>query len=567
MNIQVKKSKKNFMKLFKIALLTLISVTSAEVTFSQQANYDLTPGNGNGLRFWSDNNYKIHMGTGAEYQYGPVTDYSIKMNMSNTAGRGWTWGIMGATPVAALGINGVMQIAGKFSTLDNIAVGTASSGGKISFTNVDATSQGDGITWNPQTAMSYGIFRTPGSWTSPDYQQMKLTFATGIILDPGAAYGKSYVDVQGGGLRVTAGNVGIGTASPSSKLVIDGIDNYTDGITIQNTGSYKHLITGYSDGNAPTTGSALQFKVANNNTGGNTPVMTLKGSGFVGIGTPQPASALSVKGRVGIRSDAAPTLPTETLRVEGAISTEENVVNVTNLADQDFLVRLSAVGAATKRTIIGPSVANRFSLGVGVTSGNEYLTIISGGNVGIANTSPQAKLHISNGDLLLQNPTSGYPTLWLKNVAGTNTLKLDYNSIIGAGSNLIVRSGSSAIVLNDVGGNVGIGTANPNQKLTVNGTVYAKEFKVDLSVPGPDYVFEKDYRLPSLEEIKNYIDQNKHLPEVPSAKEMEANGINMGEMNMILLKKIEELTLYLLDQQKQLNAQQKEIQSLKRQKN
>jgi hypothetical protein len=113
-------------------------------------------------------------------------------------------------------------------------------------------------------------------------------------------------------------------------------------------------------------------------------------------------------------------------------------------------------------------------------------------------------------------------------------------------------------VLNQSGGNVGIGTTSPNQKLTVNGTIYGKEVKVDLNVPGPDYVFEKDYKLPSLEEIKLYIDRHKHLPEVPSAKDMEQNGINVSAMNMILLKKIEELTLHVIEQNKLINHLQEE---------
>ncbi len=96
-------------------------------------------------------------------------------------------------------------------------------------------------------------------------------------------------------------------------------------------------------------------------------------------------------------------------------------------------------------------------------------------------------------------------------------------------------------------GKVGIGTTNPDEKLTVNGTIHSTEVKVDLTVPGPDYVFEPNYDLRTLKETEEFIKANKHLPEIPSAKEMEANGVELGVMNMLLLKKIEELTLYLIE--------------------
>jgi len=95
-------------------------------------------------------------------------------------------------------------------------------------------------------------------------------------------------------------------------------------------------------------------------------------------------------------------------------------------------------------------------------------------------------------------------------------------------------------------GNIGIGTTAPDSKLTVKGKVHAEEVKVDLSVPGPDYVFKEGYGLLTLEEVQSYIKAHGHLPNVPSAKEMEEKGIDLGSMNMKLLEKIEELTLYIL---------------------
>jgi hypothetical protein len=109
-------------------------------------------------------------------------------------------------------------------------------------------------------------------------------------------------------------------------------------------------------------------------------------------------------------------------------------------------------------------------------------------------------------------------------------------------------------ILND--GSMGIGTSTPdtNAKLTVKGKVHSREVKVSVNA-GADFVFNKDYRLAPLEELAAYISENKHLPEIPSAKEMEEKGIEVGEMNIKLLQKIEELTLHLIRQNNRLEAQ------------
>ena len=84
----------------------------------------------------------------------------------------------------------------------------------------------------------------------------------------------------------------------------------------------------------------------------------------------------------------------------------------------------------------------------------------------------------------------------------------------------------------------------------MNGTIRSKKVKVEAS-PWPDYVFEPTYELRTLNNLEQYIQANKHLPEVPSAKEVEANGIELGQMDATLLKKVEELTLYLIEQDKE----------------
>ncbi|BFP40639.1 hypothetical protein FGF1_14840 [Flavobacteriaceae bacterium GF1] len=111
-------------------------------------------------------------------------------------------------------------------------------------------------------------------------------------------------------------------------------------------------------------------------------------------------------------------------------------------------------------------------------------------------------------------------------------------------------------------GNLGIGTTTPDAKLTVKGDIHAEEVKVDLNVPAPDYVFKEGYDLKSLQEVQDYIKEHGHLPNIPSAQEMEENGIELGGMNMKLLEKIEELTLYVLQQEEELDKKDKKIMGL-----
>jgi hypothetical protein len=201
------------------------------------------------------------------------------------------------------------------------------------------------------------------------------------------------------------------------------------------------------------------------------------------------------------------------------------------------------------------------------------------GNFGIGTSDPIEKLHV-NGKILLEPveiiDTRGYSYLhWNSHylVLGTpvgnyannsvdlkpggatqGTLHSQFRMYTATAPNqqsLKIYINSNAGTYFNNPGNFGIGTDNPRCKLDVNGTIRAKEVLVTLS-NWPDYVFENDYPLMNLREIETFIKENKHLPEIPSACEVEENGVNLGEMQSKLLQKIEELMLYTIEQQKEI---------------
>jgi hypothetical protein len=172
----------------------------------------------------------------------------------------------------------------------------------------------------------------------------------------------------------------------------------------------------------------------------------------------------------------------------------------------------------------------------------------SGGNVGIGTTSPDYKLHIRDGN--------GGAQLKFQRGSGVVTFAQDNNQ------NNLYLDATANIYLNPSGGNVGIGTTTTGScRLAVEGKIGAREVIVTLNA-WPDYIFGDDYKLPSLQEVERYIKANKHLPDVPSADDVKSNGLNLGDMHAILLKKIEELTLHLIEQNKSIQEQQKQIENL-----
>ena len=404
----------------------------------------------------------------------------------------------------------------------------------------------------------------------------------------------------------TSGNVGIGTTNPESILHVSGNvtisptgNNYNEGIRIRPASNgHSSLVLGAVPGISGTgvgqwtlsrypSSYNNQFAIHYNDVGvgnglahfnitasGN----VLVNNGSLGIGTSNPFA-----GQLHINRSNSTGLGGDLWITNSGINAVGSYSRLAFSPDatMDQLPNAGIENIMTNTSTYTSDLAFKIWDGSGY---NEKLRIISSGNVGVGTSSPANKLEIkdnSTGQSIRIAPDQstiganilGYELNMMATVPsaygswsavgghirlGGSSRGDDFRSGIAFLSNGIER----ARILEN--GNFGIGTTNPQAKLAVNGDIFSKKVKV-MQTGWPDYVFEPSYKLLSLKEVEAFIQQYKHLPDVPTAKEVEKNGLDIGENQATLLQKIEELTLYAIEQDKKIEAQQKEIATLKEQ--
>lgn len=388
-------------------------------------------------------------------------------------------------------------------------------------------------------------------------------------------------------------NVGIGTTSPSTRLQVTSATAGTSGIRLTNMTSATATTAGNSkalsvdaSGNIILTpvvnasandisiygndGTLTTNRVVSMNTRNLTFTPSVSNSQFfingtngnVGIGNITPTAKLDVSGVLNSRNLFS-TNNSNSLTTYPTLLDYRKAVNVFGAGFELNDPGLSGL----KRRMINFYDFHSYS---SISDTNEWLSfnIVDRGNQVRIEFSAVEGGGSDNGksDFVINDKTAneifklsddGNNNIFLQMGKSNSRFILGGYANYGLGHKLVVQGGSALVDGNVItNSNVGIGTTNfidgvDTYRLSVNGAVRAHRVRVYTT--WADYVFNKDYDLPTLEEVEQHIKDNGHLKDIPSDKEVETNGIELGEMNKLLLQKIEELTLYMIEMKKEIN--------------
>ncbi|CAL2093997.1 conserved protein of unknown function [Tenacibaculum sp. 190524A02b] len=365
------------------------------------------------------------------------------------------------------------------------------------------------------------------------------------------------------------GNIGVGTVDPKKKLHINGTLGVSDHFTSYRPGSNTFLrfdnagYTGIGSGSTLSSGanvllygksSSRADVIAFRNSTGEKVMISKDGKVGIGLGTGLPASKLHVhyssavgevsKNGIAVSRNTQ-TTGNVTSHDKGIYSGIGNFSIPAGVTDLGYKIGLDASSFASTTNFKGTLRSN---YGIWARAGVHQAT--SGAKINYAAAIQAQVLDNIEG-------------VTIENVYGIKISTNDYKKAT-VNNRYDIYAGTEA-AKNYFAGKVGIGTTKipTDYKLAVDGKIGAREIKVE-SRAWPDYVFTKDYNLLTLKEVENHIKEKGHLKDIPSAEEVKKNGFFLGEMDANLLQKIEELTLYTIQQEKQLKKQSEELNELKK---
>ena len=302
------------------------------------------------------------------------------------------------------------------------------------------------------------------------------------------------------------GYVGIGTNNPTTNLEVNGKLKFTDNGEINSNDSLHRILFRGSEKKMELRESGDIIFSAGSDLGQETGSMIIKSNGNVGVGTFNPTEKLEVNGNIIVNGNGA----------DGA-----SIISARKAAGGGLHI------CSNSSSSDGPSIFlyNRKDLS---------------GDLSLMSYGPKGAITFSN----YNNSATLMPLL---------SLTLDEVNI--GLSDMIFNSTPKFHVYgkSQLDGNVAIGKIAPRDdyKLTVDGSILCEKIKV-VTHAGADFVFEDGYSLKAINELESYVNSHKHLPDVPSANEMINDGLELTEMNILLLRKVEELTLYIIEQNKRI---------------
>ena len=345
------------------------------------------------------------------------------------------------------------------------------------------------------------------------------------------------------------GQVGVGTSTPGARLEINpriGEDRFAVNASTGNTTDLAVDANGHVVVGGP---SGIADKLTVNATG--EPALRVRTDGATRL-------FVAANGDVGVRTAA----PQAALHVNPFANTTGFIVD--RPGSSDPAITVDDDGDVT----IGEVVNTIAELNVNAPSGQHPLAVkvqgttevivTSSGNLGVGNVNPTAPIHVMGGN---DASLTGGGNLICGPTTGANIV-MDGNEIMARNNQI-----ASVLHLNAQGGAVAIGGQNitiPNDAaLAVDGKILCEELEVKLSGDWPDYVFADDYELTPLPVLEQTIREQKHLPNIPSAATVEQDGIVVGQMQARMLRKIEELTLYVIELDKQNRSMQQDNEQLR----